>query len=376
MRSGRSRTGLLRPIAVGVAAMLLALSWLGGPWSRAQGAATVRIEPPLVELPPGETATVSIRVEDVTDLYCFELKVGFDPTKVEVVDADPDAAGVQIADGDFLSTDWKLQNAADNQEGTIAYALCQLNPTEPRSGSGTLATITWRAKEQGTSPVDLHDVVLAAPHGVEIPASIEDGQIAVRSSQPAPASTATPSPTAAATATSPRPFTTPTPEPPSPTPERTATPVPPTPTPQKRADAEAAEAPTATATLSPSSTWTPTPRAQTSPEATRPPTATATPGGATAPTSTSRPEPGATSTPEPSETPTYTAIAVQPTSTPEPTASGGTPRPTKQTNQTQASQSGLFGSSSPTLIYIALACLILGAGALALASVLWRRRQR
>jgi hypothetical protein len=158
----------------------------------AQGAATVRPDPTSLEIGTENTSTVDILVEDVTDLYGFEFEITFDPTVLEVVDADPDEEGVQIGAGDFLSPDWTLENTVDNDNGTIAYALCQMNPSPPQSGDGILATITWRGKAVGTSPIQVAHVLLGAPGGAEIPASAEDGQIVVVSAQASPADPPTP----------------------------------------------------------------------------------------------------------------------------------------------------------------------------------------
>ncbi len=306
-----------------------------------------------MEVAPGETATVSIVVEDVTDLFCFELKVDFDPAKIEVVDANPDAPGVQIADGDFLSTDWKLQNEVDNEGGSVAYALCQLNPSEPQSGGGVLATITWRAGEPGTSPVNLYDVILAAPMGAEIPAEVEDGEIIVASAEPAPGETPQRTPTAAPSPTS------------SPSPA-TPTVAPPTSTPL----------PTATATASGNGgrTQTPTPDGVSGE-----PTATVE-GGVTAtsaqdgPSTTSTPTERATPTSE--QAPTRTSTSLQTVESGEQTTATATEAPSEGADQGETSRSGLFGLSSTVLLLVALGCLIVGVGALIFASVLWKRKER
>jgi len=107
----------------------------------------------------------------------FEFQIAFDPTLVEVV---------QIQPGDFLSPDWLLENSVDNDNGTLAYALCQLNPSPPQSGDGVLATITWRGKVMGTSPITLTYMQLGAPLGVPIPASTQDGEITVGEPSPGP----------------------------------------------------------------------------------------------------------------------------------------------------------------------------------------------
>jgi len=163
----------------------LLLSFLGSSKlttiSWADGGTTVSIAPASQEVLLEETATTDILVENVTGLYGFEFEITFDPTLLEVVDVDPATTGIQIQPGDFLSPDWILDNTVDNDNGTITFALCQLNPSQPQSGDGVLATITWRGKAEGASPIAFTYASLGAPGGVPIPASTQDGEIIVTS---------------------------------------------------------------------------------------------------------------------------------------------------------------------------------------------------
>jgi hypothetical protein len=130
----------------------------------------VSIDPPSREGYVGATTTTDVRVEDVTSLYGFEFQITFDQTVVE---------GVQIEPGGFLSPDWILENTVDNDNGIIAYAMSQMSPSEPQSGEGALATITWRGKAEGTSPIQFTYVLLGAPGGIPIAATTQDGEIVV-----------------------------------------------------------------------------------------------------------------------------------------------------------------------------------------------------
>lgn len=344
---------IFRPVAIHViqmtVALLVCLSGLGqAATSRAQEGVTVRPDPLSLEIGTGGTGTVDILVEDVTDLYALEFEITFDPTLVEVVDADPGKQGVQIEAGDFLSPDWLLNNTADNDNGTIAFALCQINPSPPQSGDGVLAIITWRSKGAGTSPLHFAHLLLAAPGGVEIPASAENGQIAVMSAQAPRANTRTPTPTATPTGT---------PNSLAPMSTLTATPIPPTSTPPATAVLEGTEPPAATPTPVPPSTATPT--------------------DVPAPTSTSLPT--ATPAREGTGTPPPTMIVIQPASTavsvaaaqPEPTEEAASPTPSPPTPNRSSGSSGIPTSS---LAYIAIACVVTALGAWAFAWVLWRRK--
>jgi hypothetical protein len=131
---------------------------------------TVSIDPPSRAGFVGVTTTTDVRVEDVANLYGFEFQISFDQTVVE---------GVQIEPGGFLSPDWILESNVDNENGIIAYALSQMSPSEPQSGDGALATITWRGKAEGTSPIQFTYMLLGAPGGVPITATTQDGEIVV-----------------------------------------------------------------------------------------------------------------------------------------------------------------------------------------------------
>ena len=134
----------------------------------------------------GQTVDLDIRVEQVTDLYGGRVQLSFDPSVLQVRDADPrgSAPGVQIRPGDFLDpfNQFVLVNQADNTAGTIDFAVTQLHPATARSGSGVLATVTFEALAQGSSAVHFVDVRLGddtRPDPVEIPAQTQDGLVTV-----------------------------------------------------------------------------------------------------------------------------------------------------------------------------------------------------
>lgn len=353
MRPGPRDSSLLRLLAVSVAAMLFVAPIWCGHRSAAQGPATVRIEPATLEVQPGEMATVSIVVDDVTDLFGFELKLGFNPAHVAVVDADPATSGVQIADGDFLSLDWKLQNAVDNEDGFLAYAVCQVNPSPSRSGSGVLATVTWRAEEVGTSPLELYDVILAAPLGVQIPAEVQNGQVVVTAVEPAPGATPTGSPTPSA---------------PSPTPQ-------PSPIPTEQADADPGPGPATTPTPTTATGVGPTPGAQ---DVTQEPASTPSARDVTGePTAAVGSEPS--DTPGLAETPLTEDETTATPSDPQEISEAAGPDPDPTTTQvvtdSEPSRWASIRPSSGVLLAVAAGCTILGVGALVFASRLWSKKE-
>ena len=216
-----------------VALLLTLFAHPGGP-ARAQ-TPNIRVMPGAPTIGVGQTVVVSITMDNIANLYAAEFHMQFDPAIVEVVDANTAAAGIQITPGSFLSPDIVAQNQANNAIGTIDFAVSQRAPSAPVSGSGTLATITFRGLATGTSAVAFTSVALSNNVGAPIAAVGQNGTITVESTAPEASPTPTNTPVPAATATTPPPTHTPTAVPPTPTgtlppATPTGTPAPATPT--------------------------------------------------------------------------------------------------------------------------------------------------
>lgn len=169
--------------------LLLVNAGAGGitPAFAANGNAVVHPDPLSVGLKSGEAQDVSIRVENVQDMYGVELQIKFDPKVVQVKDADDSKDGTQIAVGEWLQDGFVAVNQADNAKGTISFAATLLNPAPPLSGDGDAATITFRAKADGTSPLKISKALLATRDATEIKSSVQDGAIGVSLLGQAPA---------------------------------------------------------------------------------------------------------------------------------------------------------------------------------------------
>jgi LysM repeat protein len=193
------------------------------PLKVATGMTAVGIDPVAQQIQLGDKATVTARAENIANVYGIELHIQFNPAGLEVEDADSQQDGIQLQSSDFFKPDFVVQNRADNELGTIDYAVTLLAPRESVEGSGVLVTINFVSKQQGNYSVLFKEVKLASPDGLRIPAETVDGQIAVGTSiqglvvtgtSVALVSTATPTATPVTAVDTP-----------------TATPVPPTPTP-------------------------------------------------------------------------------------------------------------------------------------------------
>ena len=140
----------------------------------------------------GATTTVAFHVADVNDLYGYQAEIAFDPALLEVVDADAGTTGVQVSLGSWLEPDFVFRNEADNSAGTITLALSQLAPSAAVSGSGDLATITFRGLAMGVSSIRFTDLTLANMNSEVIATTHQDAQLAVSDGTPFPPPSPTP----------------------------------------------------------------------------------------------------------------------------------------------------------------------------------------
>ena len=182
------------------------------PASAQNQSAVVRSDPSVLEIAPGETATLTVVIDDAIDLYGIDVRASFDPQVVEVVDADPAMDGVQMMAGTFPKPDFVARNVADNDAGTLRYAVTQVNPTEPANGSGIVYSVQFRAKASaGESPFTIGLVEMADRTGQLLDVQPESGVIRIMPAEqataiaptdtPEPATPVAESPTATSTET-------------------------------------------------------------------------------------------------------------------------------------------------------------------------------
>ena len=190
-------------------AFVLIVVWARGAF--AQGATVVKIVPNEASISVGQTIEVTVQVENIANLYGVEMLITFNPNLLEVVDADPNRPGAQITPGEFLRGGFEGTNTVTG--GTIDYAMQQVSPNPPSSGSGVLARITFRGIVSGVATIRVDDLNLSNQAGQGIGAAIHSAQITVQAGSvdgPAPTPIpATPVPPA------------PTPVPPAPIPQAT-----------------------------------------------------------------------------------------------------------------------------------------------------------
>lgn len=148
---------------------------------------TVTLDPSSATIQEYETISVSIRINDVANLYGADVRLSFDPEVLSVIDADEIQYGINLENGEILDPPYfTIYNNADNTTGEIKYALTQLNPTQPFFGSGVLAVIHFQAKKAGSSDLIFDYIKLGDNTGIEIPASSISGTITINPENHAP----------------------------------------------------------------------------------------------------------------------------------------------------------------------------------------------
>ncbi len=146
----------------------------------------VSIQPPVSTPAVGSIFDVSVNVSDVTDLYGFQFSVNFNPSVLSFV---------TVTEGSFLptggSTFFTIVGPIDNPTGTINDVIDSLMFMVPGvNGSGTLADLRFQAISNGTSAIDLFDVLLVSSPFSDfalIPFSISNGTVIAGVTVPEPA---------------------------------------------------------------------------------------------------------------------------------------------------------------------------------------------
>ena len=165
---------------------------------------TVYLEPELVNLKAGETATVRIWVNSARRMNSVYLELGFDPNYVQVEDTSGEAEGIQITPGEVPEPVEVARNQVTVEEdGRIIYQAAQ-EPGTGVDGSGVVASIVLRGLVEGGSTLHFETVALYDDEGkaIEItPPSDGLVTVAVGEVDLTPTPTLTPTPKAAVTRT-------------------------------------------------------------------------------------------------------------------------------------------------------------------------------
>jgi len=114
----------------------------------------------------GDNFTISVIISNVTDLQGYEFKLGYNTSIL---------TATEIAPGDFFSDFWLLKKEIDHMKKRVWLAVhLPLGAQYGVNGSGTLATINFKAKSTGSCILNFSDTKLAS-FGEAIRHEVEDG---------------------------------------------------------------------------------------------------------------------------------------------------------------------------------------------------------
>jgi len=140
----------------------------------AQGA-TVGVDPVNNIADLSESSTVDVTITGVTDLFSYEVKVGYNPGILEAV---------SIEEGPFIKDQTKspLGTLFSTIYGDdFVYAVCVTVGRYPGiSGSGNLFKVTFSVKDSGESPLHVYDSILLDSTGAQMSHDTADGILKTR----------------------------------------------------------------------------------------------------------------------------------------------------------------------------------------------------
>ena len=117
----------------------------------------------------GDTFTLHLNAENITDLARWQCDIEFDPNVLEAV---------EVVEGDFLkesgATTFFLESTIDNTSGKITGLDAVRLNRDGISGTGRLLSVTFRAKATGDTQVTLTNLYAGSSKSVEIQVKIPE----------------------------------------------------------------------------------------------------------------------------------------------------------------------------------------------------------
>lgn len=165
-----ARLALLVLVAVLLSTLALDVPRASG-WAEPELVGLLWLNPQNASAPVGTTTSLTLELDNITNVYGAQVELGFDPAFLEVV-------GSQVTPGTCPQPDFVAANTADNLAGTIEYGVAQLNPTPPCDG-GLVATIELRCKAE-TSPSTVVSIVsslISDPDGMPLEHTTQDATV-------------------------------------------------------------------------------------------------------------------------------------------------------------------------------------------------------
>ena len=165
----------------GVVLAIMVVALVGTPIV-SQAAPIVSISPSSSSALVGNSLSVDIAIDGISDLYAFQFDLAFDPAVLRADD---------VLEGAFLGgggTTFFISGFIDNTLGIVSFTANSLIGAVPGvTGNGPLATLAFTALGIGTSAVTISNLVLLDSSLADIvDFSTNDGDVTVRRPDQAP----------------------------------------------------------------------------------------------------------------------------------------------------------------------------------------------
>lgn len=139
------------------------------------GAGIVRILAPSAAQPVGGNTTVEIWLENVVGFYGVDIRLSFDSDMVRV----PSGQVTPLWDVFDSSNHFIIKNQVDNDAGMAWFAVTNMNPSEPFTGTGRVCSITFSGQRTGSTAIEFAYVKGSSRDGAPLYPQPVDGILAI-----------------------------------------------------------------------------------------------------------------------------------------------------------------------------------------------------
>jgi general secretion pathway protein D len=142
-------------------------------------AVVMKIDPATTYKDPGETFSVTVKIENVVDFGAFQFELTYDSAVV---------TATNVTSGTFLGSTGRSVYEVGPTYGieSVAYGAYTLGDGDGPNGSGILAAITFQATSVGTSTLHLQDILATDTDGTTLFPTANDGEVIVGDVYPPP----------------------------------------------------------------------------------------------------------------------------------------------------------------------------------------------
>jgi hypothetical protein len=140
---------------------------------------TLRIVPGSASVQVGQAVTVEVWLEGAGNYYGLDLRLAFNPTRVRV----PAGRVTPLWEVLDSANHFAIKNEADNISGTVWYAVTNMNPAEPFTGTGRICAIGFSGLAPGETTLHFTYAKGSTRGGEGLYPAAADGSIVVSAPQ-------------------------------------------------------------------------------------------------------------------------------------------------------------------------------------------------